>query len=229
MSSSLSWTSKMTLSHLAAAGDPDASNLFRAMGLDADEIIDSPATILSKEYRLTRTALLNMRYNALNATLQDGPTVVDIPCGLSPRGMLCLRNGRSYLGIDLPPVICSLKEKLPLPDDGEKPSLLRYEAADALDPEALLSAVEGCDGELHILTEGFLMYLSGEETGRFMEGIARLLSIHGGCFITADPEMSIQNFLTLAAICGDDLPEVIKRGFLRKPVSSGETLPGPPE
>ena len=41
-------TAEMTLSHLCSAGDEDARALFRALGLNEDEIPDSPATILSQ-------------------------------------------------------------------------------------------------------------------------------------------------------------------------------------
>ncbi len=57
----VSGTAEMTLSHLADAGDEDARALFAALGLKEEEIIDSPATILSPEQRLTRTVFLETR------------------------------------------------------------------------------------------------------------------------------------------------------------------------
>ncbi len=85
-------TAEMTLSHLCSAGDEDARALFRALGLNEDEIPDSPATILSPEQRLTRTAFLETRRCVTDALaeLTEASLYADLPCGLSPRALVPL-------------------------------------------------------------------------------------------------------------------------------------------
>ena len=226
----LTWTAEMTLSHLADAGDADARALFDALGLDNEAIIDSPATILSPEYRLARTVFLATRREATDAlaALTKASLFVDLPCGFSPRALRYAREGKRCLGLDLPPVVKRIEAAvLPLADADAR-ARIRYASADATDPEALLSAAGDGSGELCILTEGLLMYFSEEETRRFLEGVRRLLALRGGCLITADPEMPLHLFLTLRAICGDRLSEVTRAGFRRKPIRSGRQLPAQP-
>ena len=228
----LVWTAEMCLSHLAEAGDADAQTLFARLGLDAAEIIDSPATILAPEARLTRTAVLALRSRALSemAAETGAALLVDVPCGLSPRGLKWARAGRPYLGVDLPEV-AERMERAALPMlEAEQRAFLRYAAADATDPEALCSAVGAEGGPLCVLTEGFFTYLSRVDAQRLCAGVRRLLEARGGCWITADPEMSLQYLRTLAAIAGERLPETLRRGMERRPVHTGRQLPArPPE
>ena len=233
----LTWTAEMTLSHLAHGGDRDAAALFERLGLDQERIVDSPATILSPEYRLTRTVFLHLRQQAMDALceLTEASLFVDVPCGLSPRGLRFVRGGRPYLGVDLPPVIQRIEAAaLSLLRAEERP-FLRYTAADATDPDALLSALtEGPNGgpgagngPLCILTEGLLMYLSQAETERFCRGIGRMLSLTDGYWISADPEMPVHMHLLYKAICLDGFSQAARRGIVRKPVP-GRQLPARP-
>lgn len=227
----LTWTAEMTLSHLAEAGDADAAALFEGLGLHADDIIDSPSNIVSPEYRLARTVFLNTRCLVTDAlaALTKAALFVELPCGLSPRGLRYAREKKPYLGVDLPPVAQRISKVLPPMIDEESRPFVRYKSADATDPDALLSAAGEGEGEICIITEGLLMYFPVDETDRFFEGIRRLLDKRGGCLVTADPEMSLHNFLMLRAICGDSFSEVIRKGFQRKPVRTGRTLPERPK
>ena len=182
-------TAEMTLSHLCSAGDEDARALFRALGLNEDEIL---------------------------------------PCGLSPRALRWARKERYYLGLDLPPVVEAIRSAtLPLLEEKERP-FVRFAAADATDPDALVRAVGTDGGEVCVMTEGLLVYFSQQETRLLCEGIRRLLVQRGGCWITADPEMHLQIFLTLRAVCGESLSRVLQGGFPRKPVRGGKSLPKRP-
>lgn len=223
-------TAEMTLSHLCSAGDEDARALFRALGLNEDEIPDSPATILSPEQRLTRTAFLETRRCVTDALaeLTEASLYADLPCGLSPRALRWARKERTYLGLDLPPVVEAIRSAtLPLLEEKKRP-FVRFAAADATDPDALVRAVGTDGGEVCVMTEGLLVYFSQQETRLLCEGIRRLLVQRGGCWITADPEMHLQIFLTLRAVCGESLSRVLQGGFPRKPVRGGKSLPKRP-
>ena len=82
-----------------------------------------------------------------------------------------------------------------------------------------VSALEGITGPLCITTEGLLMYFNDSETAAMCENIYRMLAKHGGCWITSDPEMMIQNMLVMRAIAGERYQEVMNnlmRGFESK-------------
>ena len=94
-------TAEMTLSHLCSAGDEDARALFRALGLNEDEIPDSPATILSPEQRLTRTAFLETRRCVTDALaeLTEVSLYVDLPrAPLGTQGEKLSRIGSAARG-----------------------------------------------------------------------------------------------------------------------------------
>ena len=181
-------TAEMTLSHLCSAGDEDARALFRALGLNEDEIPDSPATILSPEQRLTRTAFLETRRCVTDALaeLTEASLYADLPCGLSPRALRWARKERYYLGLDLPPVVEAIRSAtLPLLEEKKRP-FVRFAAADATDPDALVRAVGTDGGEVCVMTEGLLVYFSQQETRLLCEGnppaarSERRLLDHGG-------------------------------------------------
>ena len=203
-------TAEMTLSHLCSAGDEDARALFRALGL--------------------RTAFLETRRCVTDALaeLTEASLYADLPCGLSPRALRWARKERYYLGLDLPPVVEAIRSAtLPLLEEKKHP-FVRFAAADATDPDALVRAVGTDGGEVCVMTEGLLVYFSQQETRLLCEGIRRLLVQRGGCWITADPEMHLQIFLTLRAVCGESLSRVLQGGFPRKPVRGGKSLPKRP-
>ena len=227
----ISETAEMTLSHLAEAGDVDARALFTALGLNGEEIIGSPETILSPEQRLTRTVFLETRRRATDAlaALTGAEQMIDLPCGLSPRALRYAREGKNYIGLDLPPVIERIRSAaLPLiPEDRRR--FIRFEAADATDPKSLLRAAGEEKGKVCVMTEGLLMYFSRQETEGLCEGIRGLLSKRDGCWLTPDPEMPLHIFLTLRAISGERFPAVLEEGFPRKPVPGGRQLPVQPK
>ncbi len=162
------------------------------------------------------------------AELTGASLFVDLPCGLSPRALKYARDGKNYLGLDLPLVIERIQASaLPLIPEKRR-SLVRFAAADATNPEALLRAVGTDGGEVCIVTEGLLMYFSRQETELLCEGIRQILAKRGGCWTTADPEMPLQIFLTLKAVSGEQFPEVLRQGFLRRPVPGGRQLPEQP-
>jgi hypothetical protein len=130
--------------------------------------------------------------------------------------------------LDLPPVVEAIRSAtLPLLEEKKRP-FVRFAAADATDLDALVRAVGTDGGEVCVMTEGLLVYFSQQETRLLCEGIRRLLVQRGGCWITADPEMHLQIFLTLRAVCGESLSRVLQGGFPRKPVRGGKSLPKRP-
>jgi anti-anti-sigma factor len=54
------------------------------------------------------------------------------------------------------------------------------------------------------------MYLTNSETEVFLDNIRLLLEKHGGCWLTADPEITLAYIMALRAVCGERVMEVMK-------------------
>ena len=117
------------------------------------------------------------------------PVLVDLPCGYTPRAIETAEEGRKYIGMDLPAVISEMSGIIPSLLDREKQNLVRYQAVDATNFQSLEEALRDVKGNLCINTEGLLMYFSDAEIHPFLDNIKKLLDSHGGCWITADPEI----------------------------------------
>ncbi len=114
---------------------------------------------------------------------------VDLPCGYTPRAIETAEHSSSYIGLDLPPVISEISGIILPMISSEKQSLVRFNPVDATNGRSLEKALEDVKENICINTEGLLMYFSDPEIHSFLENIKKLLDIHGGCWITADPEI----------------------------------------
>ena len=96
-------TAKMTLFQLAANGDADAAMLAKGMGLTHEATQDSANTTALPEQVLGGTIMLESRYRTMaNLAKDSGYTLVDLPCGYTPRSIEFAREGLPYYGLDPP-------------------------------------------------------------------------------------------------------------------------------
>ena len=87
-------TAKMTLFQLAANGDRDAAALAKSMGLTLEATQDSANTKASPEQVLGGTIMLESRYRTMACLAEtSGYTLVDMPCGYTPRAIEFARKG----------------------------------------------------------------------------------------------------------------------------------------
>ena len=122
-------TAKMTLFQLAANGDADAATLARRMGLTLDATQNSATTKASPEQVLGGTIMLEIRYRTMaRLAKESGYTLVDLPCGYTPRAIEFAKKGRPYYGLDLPAVIQEAAEKIPALIPPEQRELVRFRA-----------------------------------------------------------------------------------------------------
>lgn len=134
---------------------------------------------------------LEIRYKAVNnAIRREGfDQVLELACGLSPRGLEIAAGGGRYLGTDLPglgrsafPVLRKIALR-----EGISPQRLRYQAADALRPEDIRQATAFFhDRRFCVCMEGLLMYLSPEERRVLAENVREVLAPVRGSWITPD-------------------------------------------
>ena len=204
-------TAKMTLFQLAANGDPDAAALAKAMGLTREATQDSVNTTASPEQVLGGTITLEARYRTMqNLAESSGFTLVDLPCGYTPRGISFAKKGLPYYGLDLPVVVREISGQAGAMIPAEQRELVRYRAVDATNYASLEQAVGDVEGEVCITTEGLLMYFTDSEAAALCDNVRRILQEKGGCWYVADMEASLQYIITMRALVGDRFAEIMQ-------------------
>lgn len=204
-------TAKMTLYQLAANGDQDAMALAKAMGLTLEATQNSATTTASPEQVLGGTIMLEARYRTMARLAEEsGYTLVDLPCGYTPRAIAFAKKGLKYYGLDLPAVIREASVQIPALIPPERRGLVHYCEVDATNYVSLERALEDIEGGVCITTEGLLMYFTDSEAGALCDNIRRILEKKGGCWYTADAEASLQYVITMRALVGDRFMEIMQ-------------------
>ncbi len=204
-------TAKMTLFQLAANGDADAATLAKRMGLTLDATQNSATTKASPEQVMGGTIMLEIRYRTMARLAEEsGFTLVDLPCGYTPRAIEFAKKGLPYYGLDLPAVIHEAAEKIPALIPPERRAFAHFRAVDATNYASLEKALEDIDGPVCVNTEGLLMYFTDSEAGALCDNIRRILEKKGGCWYTADVECSLQYIIVMRALVGDRFMEIMK-------------------
>ena len=204
-------TAKMTLFQLAANGDADAATLARRMGLTLDATQNSATTKASPEQVLGGTIMLEIRYRTMARLAEEsGYTLVDLPCGYTPRAIEFARKGQPYYGLDLPAVIQEASENISALIPPERRAFAHFRAVDATNYASLEKALEDIDGPVCVNTEGLLMYFTDSEAGALCDNIRRILEKKGGCWYMADVECSLQYIIVMQALAGDRFMEIMK-------------------
>ena len=161
--------------------------------------------------------MLETRYRTSVAIAQHlgYKTIVDLPCGYTPRAKMISQKGITYYGLDLPAAIAEAEPVILSMIDEDKQSLVHFCGVDATNGESLKNALKDAEGPLCITTEGLLMYFSDSEAGALCDNIRMLLKEHGGYWLTSDPEASLQYLLTLQPIAGERFKEILMQSLNR--------------
>lgn len=194
-------TAKMTLFQLAQQGNPHAAEISEKMGLTVDTQ-KSRSFSMSPEEEMTFRIILETRYQMMGSLAQESgfPVLVDLPCGYTPRAIETAEQNKSYIGLDLPPVIEEISGIILSMISSEKKNLVRFTSVDATNGGSLEKALEDVKENICINTEGLTMYFNDAEIQSFLENIKKLLNIHGGCWITADFEVVPEHIRIQSAI-----------------------------
>ena len=181
-------TARMTLFQLAAAGHDDAKALAESLNLTREDTQDSKTVKADEDDLFINSIIMDVRYFT-NGKLakESGFTVVDLPCGFTPRALEFAKSGRKFVGMDLPATINEIE-----------PAIM-----------SLKSAFDKIDGKVCITTEGLVMYLTDSEMDVMCDNIKKILAEHGGYWITLDPEISILYVLIMKAFYGDRTRELM--------------------
>jgi len=209
-------TARMTLFQLAATGNDNAKDLVERLNLTRKDTQDSKTVKSNEDDLFINSIIMEVRYFT-NGKLakESGFTEVDLPCGFTPRALEFAKNGKKFVGMDLPATINEVEPAImSLLDEGQK-KLVNFEGVDVTNYQSLKSAFDKIDGKLCITTEGLLMYLTDSEMDVMCDNIKKILTEHGGYWITLDPEISLLYVLIVKAFYGDQTREIMYRSKFR--------------
>ncbi len=198
-------TAKATVLNICLAGDSDARLLTEKLGIDADSVMHS-GDDQKAVFDTANIAVIETRYRTMNNLIKASGknTVLDIPCGYTPRALNEMFKDTHYIGCDLPAVI---DELAPIMDGMLRERGIKnkeYKSVDATNYTSLRSALDSVDGEICVTTEGLIMYLNDSELAELCSNIRSILKEFGGCWLTYDPESSSLTLSTMKAIIGAD-------------------------
>lgn len=211
-------TAKMCLYQLAMIGDKDAIAISEKLGLEKDETQNGTETAISEDQLKVSLAMMETRYRTMEAMEKAAGcrTIVDLPCGYTPRGIQLAGSGMNYVGLDLPATILEAEPVvLSLIEENNRKNVT-YAGVDATNYGSLEKVLKDKEGPFCITTEGLLMYFTESETGVLCDNIRRILEKKGGCWIVADPESALQYVLTARLFFGDE--------FLKMMASSSQRV-----
>ena len=136
-------------------------------------------------------SIFEVRYKSINYGLKKSGinNVMELACGLSPRGLEVVSSGGIYVGTDLPemyaessPIILAGARRSEIPTNN-----LHLQPANVLNKDEMENAASHFNGKrFAICNEGLLMYLDKEEKVKMANNVRELLLKSGGCWITAD-------------------------------------------
>ncbi len=206
-------TAKMTVFQLASAGVKDAASVAEKLGLSFEETQNSATTTVSPEQMTANMILVETRWRTCAAIAEESgcKTIVDLPCGYTPRAKAISQKGIAYYGLDLPAAIAEAEPAVMSLIDEDKRSSVHFCGVDATNGESLKAALKDAEGPLCITTEGLLMYFTDSEVGALCDNIRMILKERGGCWLTADPEAGMQYILTMQPIAGDRFMEIMMK------------------
>lgn len=209
-------TAITTLIMLANAHYDEALAILEKMGVDKEKIFRGvdPSDMINRPSDIVR----ELRYVALNRTIEESgyKTLMDLPCGYTPKVFEFTRKGMQYIGCDLPAVIQEFSPIIAAMTDEEQKKMIRFQVVDVTNYESMKAAADIADGPVCIATEGLTVYLTEDEVRQLSENIRRILVEKGGCWLNADVETFEYYMAVFKAVAGDRAMELLRaarKGF----------------
>ena len=193
-------TAKTAVCLMARAGIEDSVVIRNRLGLQEDTPLQSMA---DADVILGNVLVVEAKYRTMCRLIEDSGyhVCVDLPCGYTPKALRMTEKGLRFVGLDLPivaqeagPVLRSL---------AACPERMFFSGVDATNYNSLETVLQGIDEPLCISTEGMMMYFSEDEADAVISNISGLLGIHGGCWITPDPEYRLQFYHSFCSVFGE--------------------------
>ena len=213
-------TAKGCLGLLMSTGVKGAKELGSKIDLTVQGANNTPPEII-RAYTVSNEA----RFHIGNIMAKESgcDTIVDLPCGYVPRGLVISEEGKQFYGLDLPAVIEELEPAIREIATSEQNEKMHFTSVDATNLDSLRNALKGVDGKICILTDGLLGYFNNPELDSVLNNIRELLKEHGGVWITADKFGTDLGAITYAALTDSD-GEIVRQA-MRKGGSKVADIP----
>lgn len=197
-------TAKATVMNFCLAGEEDARLLAEKLGVNTDSVMHGSEQ--EAMFGMANTAVLETRYRTMNKLIKSmgKDTVIDLPCGYTPRALNELFRDTHYIGCDLPAVIDELAPVVSAMLKERGIGKKEYHSVDATNYQSLRSALDSVKGEVCVTTEGLVMYLTDSELTELCSNIRSILKEFGGCWLSYDPESSSLTMATMKTIVGEE-------------------------
>jgi O-methyltransferase involved in polyketide biosynthesis len=135
-----------------------------------------------------KAVTLEARYKLINKILlqHNNPQILELACGLLPRGYVFAKEGVTYVETDLADMV-ALKKNLYKEVYPKLPKNLFLKTANALNMEELTKVTSVFDAKpISVTHEGLLRYLNFEEKEKVAKNVHSLLGKYGGVWVTCD-------------------------------------------
>lgn len=214
-------TARQTLSMLAEIGNENAEKYLELLNqkeefLEADNENDVNKLLTKEDMeRITYAMLVGVesRYEAIGAYFKKSgyQNMLDIACGYVPRAIEVIRDGKDYVGVELPIVAEEMKKLGKHFFENHQHDV--YVSGDATNIVSIVKAADMLSGEIFITTEGLIPYLTKSELEQTIEAIKVVLSRHGGAWYSTDMDAEYKKLFSYYI---DDDDEVRKYEEARK-------------
>lgn len=194
-------TAKTAICLMAKAGIPDASTIVRALGIKENEMLQSMA---DPDILLGNALVVETKYRTMCSLIKASGyhTCVDLPCGYTPKALHLTEAGLRFIGLDLPIVVEEMKPVMS--SLAAHHARMSFYGVDATNLDSLVAALRNEDQPLCITTEGMMMYFNESEVNAVICNIRSLLELHGGIWLTPDPEFMLQFFGSFRSVFGEN-------------------------
>ena len=198
------YSAHVKLQWLAAAGVPEAQdflkklnkpNYFSEYNLKDFERIEKVNSVFQE-----------INYYAVNNFIKTTgyKNVLDIACSYSPRVIKIVKDGGNYVGAELAAVAFAADGLAKKSLDTQLHDKFTYEEVPVESEESMLGASSNFKGEVCIVENGLMIYLTKERVDAMFRNIKKILESKGGCMITTDFAMKKYFTDTAAALYGNE-------------------------
>ena len=179
------YSAQVKLQWLTEAGIPEAQKFLK--------LIDRPVFFHADNLNdFERIKLVNSLYQELNFAAAMGyvreknyRNVFDLACSLSPRAMILGDEGRRVVVGELQ-TVCLIGDWCVYEFGNKSKKTVDYDSFWLQDTEGMMKSADKFKGEICIIEQGVMIYLSEENLSKMYDNIHAVLKKHGGCLITSD-------------------------------------------
>jgi len=126
-------TAKMTVFQLAKSGDKYSAKIAEKLGISFEETQNSATSKAFPEQITAGIIMMEMRFRTIAEMIERSGynTVVDLPCGYTPRSIYMADTNKEYYVLDLPAAVSEAEPIIRALVDEDKQSKIHYSGVDA--------------------------------------------------------------------------------------------------